>query len=35
VELEADAEALKTADQAADEGFQILDQIERSAIYPS
>lgn len=27
-ELEADAEALKTADEIADEGFQILEQME-------
>jgi hypothetical protein len=35
VELEADAEALKTANQTADEGFQILDEIERPTIYSS
>ena len=28
VELEADADALKTADETADQGFQILDQME-------
>jgi hypothetical protein len=28
VELETDADALKTADQTADESFQILDQME-------
>jgi len=27
-ELEADAEALRTADEAADQAFQILDQME-------
>lgn len=28
LELEADADALKTADEIADQGFQILDQTE-------
>jgi hypothetical protein len=28
VELETDADALKTADETADQGFQILDQME-------
>jgi hypothetical protein len=28
VELEADADALKAADEAADQGFQILDEME-------
>ncbi len=28
LELEADAEALRTADETADQGFQILDQME-------
>ena len=28
VELEADADALRTADETADQGFQILDQME-------
>jgi hypothetical protein len=28
-ELEADADVLKTADETADQGFQILDQMER------
>ncbi len=28
VELEADADALRTADESADQGFQILDQME-------
>jgi hypothetical protein len=28
LELEADADALKTADETADQGFQILDQME-------
>jgi len=27
-ELEADADALRTADETADQGFQILDQME-------
>ena len=35
VELEADADALTTADETADQGYQILDQIERPAIYLS
>lgn len=28
LELEADADALRTADEIADQGFQILDQLE-------
>ena len=28
LELEADADALRTADETADQGFQILDQME-------
>ena len=28
VELEADTDALRTADETADQGFQILDQME-------
>ena len=28
LELETDAEALRTADETADQGFQILDQLE-------
>lgn len=28
LELETDAEALKTADEMADQGFQLLDQME-------
>lgn len=28
MELEVDADALKTADEAADQGFQILDEME-------
>jgi hypothetical protein len=28
VELEADADALRTADETADQGFQILDKLE-------
>jgi hypothetical protein len=28
LELEADADVLKTADETADQGFQILDQME-------
>ena len=35
VELEADAEALKIADQTADESFRILDQMERPTNYLS
>ena len=32
---EAEAVALRTTDESADQGFQILDQIERPAIYLS
>ena len=32
---EAEAGALRTTDESADQGFQILDQIERPAIYLS